>query len=38
MSRWHDQMMDVPKPALMTLIKMGAGVTKLIKWTGKKKK
>lgn len=29
MSRWHDQMLAVPKPVLMQLIKMGAGVTKL---------
>ena len=32
MSRWHDQMLEVPKPALMRLIKLGAGVTKLINW------
>lgn len=30
MSRWHDQMLGVPKPALMTLIKMGSGVTRLL--------
>lgn len=30
MSRWHDQMLGVPKPALMALIKMGDGVTKLL--------
>ena len=34
MSRWHDQMLSVPKPALMKLIRMGAGVTKLINWAG----
>ena len=32
MSRWHDEMLHVPKPALMRLIKLGAGVTKLITW------
>ena len=32
MSRWHDEMLNVPKPALMRLIKLGAGVTKLINW------
>ena len=32
MSRWHDEMLAVPKPALMRLIKLGAGVTKLINW------
>ncbi len=32
MSRWHDEMLRVPKPALMRLIKLGAGVTKLINW------
>ncbi|MDO9369426.1 MAG: MarR family transcriptional regulator [Sphingopyxis sp.] len=32
MSRWHDEMLQVPKPALMRLIKLGAGVTKLINW------
>lgn len=34
MSRWHDEMLSVPKPALMTLIKMGAGVTRLLNWRG----
>jgi DNA-binding transcriptional regulator GbsR (MarR family) len=38
MSRWHDQMLGVPKPALMALIKMGAGVTRLINWAGRKEK
>lgn len=37
MSRWHDQMLDVPKPVLMKLIRMGAGVTKLIGWAGGRK-
>lgn len=37
MSRWHDQMITVPKPALMKLIRMGAGVTKLINWAGGRK-
>ena len=32
MSRWHDEMLQVPKPALMRLIKLGAGVTKLLGW------
>ena len=32
MGRWHDEMLGVPKPALMRLIKLGAGVTKLINW------
>ena len=32
MSRWHDEMLGVPKPALMRLIKLGAGVTKLLNW------
>ncbi|UKK83744.1 MarR family transcriptional regulator [Sphingopyxis sp. BSN-002] len=32
MSRWHDEMLNVPKPALMRLIRLGAGVTKLINW------
>jgi len=30
MSRWHDEMLQVPKPALMTLIKMGAKVTRFL--------
>lgn len=36
MSRWHDEMLSVPKPALMALIKMGAGVTKLLNWGRRK--
>lgn len=32
MSNWHDEMLRVPKPALMRLIKMGSGVVKLINW------
>lgn len=32
MSRWHDQMLAVPKPVLMQLIRMGTGVTRLIGW------
>ncbi|MEM6907063.1 MAG: MarR family transcriptional regulator [Pseudomonadota bacterium] len=32
MSRWHDEMLKVPKPALTALIKMGSGVTRLINW------
>jgi DNA-binding transcriptional regulator GbsR (MarR family) len=35
MSRWHDEMLDVPKSTLMKLIKMGAKVTRLF---GKSKK
>ena len=30
MSRWHDEMLKVPKPALMTLIRMGARVTRFL--------
>lgn len=30
MSRWHDEMLQVPKPTLMTLIKMGAKVTRFL--------
>ena len=37
MSRWHDQMLNVPKPALMALIKMGSGVTRLLGLMGKGK-
>lgn len=37
MSRWHDEMLKVPKPALMALIKMGAGITRLINWGSKSK-
>ena len=37
MSRWHDQMLTVPKPALMKLIRMGAGVIRLIDWAGGRK-
>ena len=37
MSRWHDQMITVPKPALIKLIRMGAGVTRLINWAGGRK-
>lgn len=34
MSRWHDEMLQVPKSTLMTLIKMGAKVTRFL---GRKK-
>ena len=37
MSRWHDQMLGVPKPALMALIQMGDGVTRLLGLAGRKK-
>ncbi|MEO0462216.1 MAG: MarR family transcriptional regulator [Pseudomonadota bacterium] len=37
MSRWHSEMTKVPKPALTALIKMGAGVTRLINWRPGKK-
>lgn len=37
MSAWHDQMLGVPAPMLMALIKMGAGVTKLAGLAGKRK-
>jgi len=30
MSRWHDEMMQVPKPTLMAFIKMGAKVTRFL--------
>jgi len=32
MSRWHDEMLKVPKPALTALIKMGSSVTRLLNW------
>ncbi|QUL38405.1 GbsR/MarR family transcriptional regulator [Erythrobacter sp. JK5] len=32
MSRWHDEMLKVPKPALTALIRMGSGITRLINW------
>ena len=38
MSSWYDEMLNVPKPALMRLIKLGAGVTKLITWRPGKSK
>jgi DNA-binding transcriptional regulator GbsR (MarR family) len=38
MSRWHDQMMSVPKPVLLKLIKMGTAVTKIVGMVGKPKK
>lgn len=38
MSSWYDEMLNVPKPALMRLIKLGAGVTKLINWRPGKSK
>lgn len=37
MSRWHDEMLSVPKPALLRLIKMGSGVTRFLKWTSRDK-
>ena len=37
MSSWHDEMLRVPKPALMALIKMGSGITRLINWGSKSK-
>jgi hypothetical protein len=30
MSRWHDEMLQVPKSTLMTLIKMGTKVTRFL--------
>jgi len=30
MSRWHDEMMQVPKSTLMAFIKMGAKVTRFL--------
>ena len=35
MSRWHDEMLQVPKSTLMTLIKMGAKVTRFLGRTRK---
>lgn len=37
MSRWHDEMITVPKPALIKLIRMGSRVTRLISWAGGRK-
>ena len=37
MSRWHDEMITVPKPALVKLIRMGSRVTRLISWAGGRK-
>lgn len=37
MASWHDQMLHVPTPVLMALIKMGTGVTKLAGLAGKRK-
>ena len=36
MSRWHDQMIGIPKPMLMKLIRMGKGVTRFVTWAGGK--
>ena len=36
MSRWHDQMIGIPKPVLMKLIRMGTSVTKFVSWAGGK--
>lgn len=36
MSRWHDQMLDVPKSKLVALINMGSRVVKLMSAVGKK--
>ena len=36
MSRWHDEMLQVPKSTLMTLIKMGAKVTRFLARSGKR--
>jgi len=38
MSRWHDEMLDVPKTTLMGLIKMGGKVARLFGKSKKKKK
>ncbi len=38
MSRWHDEMLDVPKSTLMGLIKLGSKVTRLFGKSKKKKK
>lgn len=37
MSKWHDQMMAVPKPILMRFIKMGSSVTRLLSRDKKEK-
>jgi DNA-binding transcriptional regulator GbsR (MarR family) len=37
MSRWHDEMIAVPKPALVKLIGMGSRVTRFITWAGGRK-
>lgn len=37
MSRWHDEMITVPKPALVKLIRMGSRVTRFISWAGGRK-
>lgn len=37
MSKWHDQMMAVPKPILMRFIKMGSSVTRLLSREKKEK-
>jgi hypothetical protein len=36
MSRWHDEMLELPKSTLMAFIKMGAKVTRFL-GKGKKK-
>ena len=38
MARWHDEMLDVPKPALLALIKMGSRVTRFLGKRAKKGK
>ena len=35
MSRWHDEMLRVPKSTLLAMIKMGSRVTRLLGRTGK---
>lgn len=35
MSKWHDQMMTVPKPLLLKLIRMGTAVTRFVSRAGR---
>jgi DNA-binding transcriptional regulator GbsR (MarR family) len=34
MSRWHDQMLSVPAPKLMALVRMGSKVARLVGFGG----
>jgi len=35
--RWYDQMLSVPAPKIMALMRMGAKVASLVGWTGREK-